>query len=223
MVIDSNYELSVAYRVEKHHFRVVPQAYKLSGHLEKRQKELRDRCNYLRADRGCDAGDLVTRLCDEHEVAPVIDIRNVWKDGEETQQVEDKESVVYTYDGQVFCVCPCTGAQRQMPYGGYEKDRKPLKYRYPVRQYGLLSGCKGEQFCPVGQSVRIPIREDRRIFIPVERSSYKWNRLYHKRSAVERIGSRLDVSFGFERHSIRGLAKMRMQCTLECVLWRRVQ
>jgi hypothetical protein len=31
---------------------------------------------------------------------------------------------------------------------------------------------------------------------------------------VERVNSRLDVSFGFERHFIRGLKKMRLRCGL---------
>jgi hypothetical protein len=31
---------------------------------------------------------------------------------------------------------------------------------------------------------------------------------------VERVNSRLDVSFGFEKHTIRGLKKMSTRCTL---------
>ena len=34
------------------------------------------------------------------------------------------------------------------------------------------------------------------------------------RSSVERVNSRLDVSFGFERHYFRGKKKMKLQCTL---------
>jgi hypothetical protein len=158
LVIDSNYELPVAYRVEKASHGEVPQAYKLLDHLEAQHKELLDRCSYFSADRGYDAGGLITRLYDEYEIAPVIDIRNSWRDGEDTKQVEGKENVVYTYEGEVFCVCPCTGVHRQMPYGGYEKDRRTQKYRCPVRQYGLSSGCTGEQFCPVRQSTNTDTR-----------------------------------------------------------------
>jgi hypothetical protein len=61
--------------------------------------------------------------------------------------------------------------------------------------------------------------EDRRIFTPVARSSYKWKMLYNKRSSVERVNSRLDVSFGFEKHYIRGLKKMKLRCNLAlCVM-----
>jgi hypothetical protein len=44
------------------------------------------------------------------------------------------------------------------------------------------------------------MEEERRIFTPVARSSYKWDNLYKKLTAVERVNGRLDVSFGFENH-----------------------
>ena len=69
--------------------------------------------------------------------------------------------------------------------------------------------------CPLfKKSIRIPLKEDRRVFTPVARSSYKWETLYDKRTSVERVNSRIDVSFGFERHYIRGLSKMRLRCGL---------
>jgi hypothetical protein len=39
------------------------------------------------------------------------------------------------------------------------------------------------------------VSEDRRIFTPLARSSYAWKRVYQKRTAVERVNSRLDASF----------------------------
>ena len=48
----------------------------------------------------------------------------------------------------------------------------------------------------------------------MDRSSYAWEREYAHRTAVERVNSRLDVSFGFELHTIRGMAKMRARCGL---------
>ena len=104
-----------------------------------------------------------------------------------------------------------------MAYGGFEKDRQSLKYRCPARHYGY--DCEGRGKCPVKASVRIPLSEDRRVFTPLARNSYAWARMYKKRTAVERVNSRLDVSFGFEEHFIRGLAKMRLRCSLAlCVM-----
>ena len=57
------------------------------------------------------------------------------------------------------------------------------------------------------------------MFTPVARSSYKWEKLYDKRTAVERVNARLDVSFGFENHFIRGLKKMTFRVGLAlCVM-----
>ncbi len=60
---------------------------------------------------------------------------------------------------------------------------------------------------------------DRWIFTPIDHSSYKWKQAYKKRTAVERVKSRVDVSFGDELYMIRGLAKMQMRCGLTfCVM-----
>ena len=89
------------------------------------------------------------------------------------------------------------------------------KYKYicPALAYGIT--CAGAKDCPIYQSsIRIPMKEDPRIFTPVARSSYKWKVLYDKRTSVERVNSRIDVSYGFERHYIRGLKKMKVRCGL---------
>jgi len=62
------------------------------------------------------------------------------------------------------------------------------------------------------------VEMERRRFVPVPRDSYKWKRLYRGRTAVERVNSRLDVSFGFERHFIRGMEKMRFRVGLALVV-----
>ncbi len=93
-----------------------------------------------------------------------------------------------------------------------------LKYICPVRAYGLK--CLGSPECGHAmKSERISLEIDRRIFTPVARSSYAWEREYKKRTAVERVNSRLDVSFGFERHFIRGQKKMEVWVGLAlCVM-----
>lgn len=55
---------------------------------------------------------------------------------------------------------------------------------------------------------------NRRTFTPQARDSKTWEREYSHRTAVERVNSRLDVSFGFERHYIRGLKKMKLRAGL---------
>ena len=115
-------------------------------------------------------------------------------------------------------LCPVTGEQRPMSYGGFEKDRMALKYICPVKAYGVT--CKGSAPCEHAmKSERVSLEIDRRIFTPVARSSYAWERKYKKRTAVERVNSRFDVSFGFEKHFIRGQKKMEIRVGLAlCVM-----
>lgn len=56
--------------------------------------------------------------------------------------------------------------------------------------------------------------EDRRIFVPTPHGSPSWHRGYNRRSALERINNRIDNSFGFERHFIRGMDKMKRRVGL---------
>lgn len=136
----------------------------------------------------------------------------MWKDGEETKLVDGQTNVVYDYQGNIYCYCPGTGERRAMAFGGFEKDRGALKYRCPAAHYGFE--CKGCNRCPVSGAVRIKLSQDRRVFTPIARSSYQWKRLYKKRTSVERVNSRLDVSFGFEQHFIRGQKKMKVRVGL---------
>jgi hypothetical protein len=120
------------------------------------------------------------------------------------------ENVLYDYRGTVSSVSPKSGTQREMAYGGFERDRMTVKYRCPAQHY--CYPCAGVGRCELGKAVRIPLEEDRRVFTPLARSSLKWERCYDRRTAVERVNSRLDVSVGFEKHTIRGLKKMSTGC-----------
>lgn len=166
-------------------------------------------------DKGYDSKGRICDLWETDGIKPIIAIKNMWKDGEATKLLKDQriKNVTYNDKGTVFCHCPKTGGIREMAYNGFEKDRKPLKYTCPALAYGLE--CKGSAAGPlVKKSIRIPLEEDRRMFTPVARSSYKWKALYDKRTSVERVNSRIEVSFGFERHYIKGLKKMELRCGL---------
>ena len=99
-----------------------------------------------------------------------------------------------------------------MAFGGFESDRRTLKYRCPAKQYGVE--CLDVGRCPVKGSVRIKLSEERRVLLPLARTTHRWKDIYDKRSAVERVNSRLDVSFGFEHHFIRGQKKMQLRVSL---------
>lgn len=77
------------------------------------------------------------------------------------------------------------------------------------------SHCNGRQECAKGRSigsfgrvVHVQLKTNRRIFTPLPRHSWRWSDAYKHRFAVERVFSRIDGAFGFEKHTIRGIAKM---------------
>ena len=56
--------------------------------------------------------------------------------------------------------------------------------------------------------------EDRRIFVPTPHGSPRWHWGYNRHTALERINNRIDNSFGFEHHFIRGMHKMKLRIGL---------
>jgi|LSQX01.2.fsa_nt_gb hypothetical protein len=217
LIVDADYELPVAFRVTPASNSEVKQAHGLIDDLASTRPEVLEVCENLMADRGLDDGKLIEKLWDDHGIRPIIDIRDCWKDGEETRLLEGHENIIYDYRGTIYCCCPQELKLRKMAYAGLEKKRGSLKYRCPARHYGIK--CKGKESCPIKSSIRVYMSEDSRLFTSLPRSSYRWEKLYNKRTAVERVNSRLDISFGFENHFIRGLKKMNFRCTLAlCVM-----
>jgi len=217
LVVDTTYELPAAYKVTKASASDTREGHALLEQMEEKQPEILRIAETWTGDKGYDDTKLIEKCWDQYQIKPVIDIRNMWKDGEETHLLSGKTNVTYSYKGNVYCYCPETNTRREMANGGFEKDRNTLKKLCPARQYGII--CQGQAVCPVAQGLRIPLSEDRRIFTPIDRASYKWEKKYNKRTSVERVNSRLDVSFGFELHTIRGMNKMKIRCGLAlCVM-----
>ena len=217
LIVDGDYELPVAFKVTPASYSEFKQAHALIDELGASKPKILNVCEHFMADRGYDDGKLIKKLWEDYDVRAVIDIRNLWKDGEQTRLFEGRKNIVYDYRGTVYCCCPQELKMREMAYAGVEKRRNTLKYRCPAQHYGIQ--CKGKQACPVKGSIRVSIAEDPRVIAPLPRSSYRWENLYKKRTSVERVNSRLDVSFGFERPFIRGLRKMELRCSLAlCVM-----
>jgi len=219
LIVDAEYELPVAYQITKASLGEQPQGRELIEQLQAKHPDLIQGCQALTADKGLDDTKLHVQLWDELGIRPVIDIRNMWRDGEVTKLIEGQRYVVYDHRGDVSCHCPVTGQVRAMAYGGFEKDRQTLKYRCPAKHYGME--CKGKSCCTVGTGsgqVRVELSIDRRVFCPLPRSSPRWKQIYKKRTAVERVNSRIDGGFGFEHHFIRGLKKMKLRMGLSLMV-----
>jgi hypothetical protein len=219
LLVDTTYEMPIGYRVTRASESDTKHLLPLVEGVKEKHPEIHKDMDTAAADKGYDSEENCRRLYDEHGIKPVIDIRRMWRN-KETKLLDPgcADNIVYDEVGTVYCICPKTGEQRPMSYGGFEKDRMALKYICPVKAYGLT--CSESDECGHAmKSERVSLEIDRRIFTPVSRSSYAWEREYKKRTAVERVNSRLDVSFGFEKHFIRGQKKMEVRVGLAlCVM-----
>lgn len=226
LLVDARSELPVAYEVTKASTSDSTQILPLLEQLEEKHPAVVARSEYLTLDRGYDAAKNNQKILDDYGIKPLIDNRLLWKDGETTKYFEHKslDRIVYDEKGTVFCVHPSTTDARKeeltpLVFYGFEPTRQTLKYRCPAAVYGYDCPCRASCGCSdYGRVVRIPLDQDRRIFVPIPRHTLKWERFYATRTAVERVNSRLDVSFMFEKHYIRGKNKMKLRVGIALII-----
>jgi hypothetical protein len=210
MAVNANYELPIARIVTPGNTNDMAEMYNLVNACPAHTLE---QCEYLSADKGYDSGDFKLWLWREHGIRAVIDNRDMTQ--LEHKEINGFDRVFYNQQGQVHCKCCKTGRLNKMCNRGFEKDRESIKFGCPAHHQGL--SCPSYGKCPVGNSIRVKLDTDPRVFTSLPRDSYKWKDEYAKRTSVERVNSRLDVSFGFENHYIRGLAKMQTRVDLAVI------
>jgi hypothetical protein len=230
LLVDSDYELPLAFEVTKASAGDPDHLLPLVEDLEQRHEALHERAEECSGDKGYDSLDNYRGLQDDHGIKPVIDTRRLWSDPAPRTLFGERYDV-FSYDesGRVYCTCPSErrgeDERRELAFVGFEKDRQTLKYRCPAAFYG--SECPGRAECerlspgrvgPYGRVVRVPLELDRRVFTAVSRHTPKWKTAYARRTAVERVNSRIDRVLGFELHFIRGQAKMEARVTLGLVV-----
>jgi len=226
LVVDADYELPLGYAVTKASAGDSPHLLPLVEALEARHPELAERSEYLSADKAYDSQENNQNLWDDYAIRPLIDIRATWKEEPERPRSlypGRVDTIFHTEQGEVLCRCR-DGATTErdnyapMAYEGFEEERMTLKYRCPAKAHAIA--CTQQDLCNEGRQpahgriVRVPLDTNRRVFTPLARDSKAWTREYKHRTAVERVNSRLDVSFGFERHYIRGMNKMKARAGL---------
>lgn len=221
LIADVDYELPIHYQLTKASESDTNFPRPMMSEINEKHEELMNRIKSFLADKGYDSLATIKELQDEYNINPVIDIRNMRSKTEQEKLLDSKiaGNITYDYAGTVYCYCPATNKRRNMVFAGYEKSRNTLKFRCPAVEYGTK--CKGKETCcgkNKSRIVRIPIETDPRVFLPFSRTSYKFQKLYKKRTALERINSRLDVSFGFENHYIRGQDKMEVSCGIAFIV-----
>lgn len=209
IVADADYELPIGYEVTKASIDEKKEVNKILEKIFITHPEIINNCEYGIFDKGYDDQKLIAKLWNEYKIKPIIDIRNMWKDKDDTRLLKDYENIVYDFKGGLYCYCLITGDKKPLIYSGFEKDRNTLKFSCPKKACGV--DCKYFEKCKHSSGLRVKINENVRVFTPLPRTTYKWKKIYNKRTSIERINSRLDVSFGFGNHTIRGIKKMKIR------------
>jgi len=81
VIADTDYELPVSFSLTRASKNEMPVMRKLIRSLERHRPHILEKAEVFTADRGYDDGKLIDLLWNKHHIKPVVDIRNVWKDG----------------------------------------------------------------------------------------------------------------------------------------------
>lgn len=215
LIVDAEYEIPLSFTVTDAAQPDIKEGKKLLSKLKKEHPDVLKNCKYWLADKAYDDTEIIKQLWDEENISPVIDIRQMWKKKPLVRMLEKNKNILYDNKGNVYCYP--LDKKVKMAFGGFNKNRDTLKYRCPAYHYGY--SCPRKESCSIGKSIRIPLSEDRRIFTPIARSSYKFDRIYKKRTSVERVFSRLGGTYNLDAdHRIRGLKKMELEVSISFIV-----
>jgi len=195
LVIDANLELPVMGKLNFWNEREKPTALPL---LEKARDELQwFRPKAVLADAGYDAYHVYEDIVEELDAEPIIDLAT-------------KKAPLVSGSAQVP-ICP----------GGL-----PLVRRRMVRGQNEW-GCPakfGKAKCPLPEKCSLkvalihPEHDYRRFGYHIPRTYPEWQELYNKRTAVERVFSRLKDKRRLDTHCFRGFKKLNLHCGLSILV-----
>ena len=214
VLVDANYELPLAYMVSDAAGNDKVYGKNLLENLEKNRPVVLERAEHFMGDRAYDDTELIQYL-KGLGIKAVIDKRDMWRD-ETEKEVPGYEGIYYNERGEVFCYAPKYGERHEMRPAGYDSERDCLRMKCPAKMYGI--SCSEVDSCTHTKNIRIPLSVDERIFTQIARPSYKWKSYYNKRTSVERVFSRLDVSFGFEEKKLRGIKRMELLSSMALIV-----
>lgn len=160
------------------------------------------------------ADDLKThQILAEHEIKPLIQIRQMWKEDPERMLPghDGTSNIVHDEAGTIYCYDKVSAipVKHKMSFAGHEKDRGTLKYRCPARAEGFA--CPSDKHCngdsTYGKTTRVKCEIDLRRFPPIPRATLEFERRYKGRTSVERVNSRLKVYWGADDGNVTGAAR----------------
>ena len=208
MIADTRHEIPVAVSLTRASASEVKELRCMASGLMERDPALAERCSEFSADRGLDSGPLKAALWDRWRIRPFIDTPLMWR-AERDEPGHDAsvpitrpldpdraDTMVHSERGELSCVCPETGEQRAMAFEGFERAR-PRDAQVPPHGRMQGRGIRAGRADPVGNRGPPDFHAD-------ALGSPSWQPGDNRRSALERINSRIDRVYGMESHFVRG-------------------
>ncbi len=221
MLIDAVYELPLAFMVTRASEGESPRLPELLSLLKEKHPAVIEAAEDLAGDKAYDSAENKEVAYDEHGIVPLIPVRHLAKAVHEPLNPGRHDTIYISPVGELCCkVVPNAPDPKaefcQMQFQGHEPERGTLKFRCPAAALGAT--CRNQQACHsqtrdqgFGRVVRVDLDRDRRKLMPVPSESRTFKTRYARRTSVERFFSRLDHFYGFERHTMRGLSKVRLR------------
>lgn len=217
LIVDVKHEVVVAYDVttaNQHETTVLPDTVKqaIENLCDCRAdgKQRQNRIETLSYDKAADSIG-IHEFLNKYRIKPVIQVRNMWADNETRMLFETdggNGNIVYDQAGTVYCYDKISDpvVRHKMAFIGFEPARGTLKYRCPAAHEGW--NCPSFERCNKGKKYgltkRVKSETDFRRFCPLPRDTKKFEKLYKKRTAVERTNGRLKLFWGVDDGNING-------------------
>lgn len=202
LAVDTKYELPIGFEVIAANVNENPRLPVVLREVKRRHPEMK--LEYVIADAGFDSKENCRFVLGELKASPIIKMR--------LTQDKDKE-----FSGAI-CRCnelgtPICSCGHFMIYAG--RDGKYLKFRCPKRKELRGGPCSDSTY---GRVLKIAISEDERRWPGLARQTKKFARLYRRRTAVERVNSRLKEHLQLDEQYVRGIGKITVNATLSLLV-----
>ena len=202
LAVDTKYELPIGFEVIPANTSENPRLRSVLQEVMKSHPEMK--MKRVIADAGFDSGENCRFVLNELKAAPIIKMR--------LTQDKDKE-----FSG-AMCRCnelgtPICSCGHFMIYAG--RDGKYLKFRCPKHKELRGGPCSDSTY---GRVLKIAISEDERRWPGLARQTKKWERLYRRRTAVERVNSRLKEHLQLDEQHVRGVGKVTVNATFSLLV-----
>jgi transposase, IS5 family len=207
LIVDCELELPVGFELTAANANESPQMRPLLEDLADNHPQITANTEAVMADKGYDSKGNCRHVVEQMDAQAIIKMRRTIGDDEICQAAACR----CTERGTPVCM-----SDQKMVYWG--RDGGYLKWRCPVAAGKVESeacrwrgGCSNSDY---GSVLKQPIAEDYRRWPGIARESDKFERLYDKRSAVERVNARLKEYLLLDELTVRGMPKVRVHVSL---------